>query len=219
MLLLAIILVVAGCSSNTSNTTNNQPNPTTGSPTEPTGAVKLSDSQYAANSYLISGDTLDDAAQQAMSGFSMQKTANADGTTTISLSSTNPEYKNQTYTLQPGQQLYFIERALGDDSNNQEGAIGDDNAVVVDSQGYIISALTTPNNRRFRGNGTGFGNMTDAQRQQFMQQRIDACNGKTDNDSCTIANTRGAMNGTCQTFNNTLECMVQRPSRTGGAPQ
>lgn len=113
--------------------------PATG--TSDTGAsakIKLTDSQYANNAYLISGDTLDSAAQAATSGFTITKTPNADGTTTIALSSTNPEYKNQSYTLQTGQQLYFIERILGDDSNNQELNLGDDTAIIVDADGYIV---------------------------------------------------------------------------------
>lgn len=108
-------------------------------PTNPeAGRTKLSDSRDANNAYLISGDTLDAATQRAISGFSIQKTPNADGTTTISLTSSNPEYQNQSYTLQSGEQLYFIERSLGDDSNNEEGALGDDSAIIVDAQGYIV---------------------------------------------------------------------------------
>ena len=164
---------------------------------------------------------MDPAATQATSGYTITKTPNADGTTTISLSSTNPEYKNQSYTLQPGQQLYFVEKFLGDDSNNQEGNIGDDTALIVDSQGYIVqlpggvSATNAPRN----GTGRFQGNMTAAQRQQFMQQRIDACNGMSENDSCSIPSPRGQMNGTCQSQNSTLQCMVQRPPRTVGYSQ
>jgi hypothetical protein len=86
---------------------------------------------------LISGATLDAAAVNVTSDFDIKKTVNSDGTTTIVLSSTNPEYSTQTYTLQSGEQLYFIERNLGDDSNI-DANLGDDMAIKVDAQGYIV---------------------------------------------------------------------------------
>jgi len=136
------------------NTTGNSPvanNPTVNTPpvtnspaaTNPpisppaSSGTKLTDSQYANNAYLISGDSLDATAQAATSGFSIQKTSNPDNTTTISLTSTNPGYTNQTYTLQAGQQLYFIEQNSGDDGTG-DAFIGDDRAIIVDAQGYIV---------------------------------------------------------------------------------
>jgi zona occludens toxin (predicted ATPase) len=142
--MLAVALTIAACTSYSAPSTAGQnPAPITTQPSNPAtvnpapAAVKFSDSQYAAYAHLISGDTLDAAAQSATSGFNIQKTSNADGTTTIALSSTNPEYQNQTYTLQSGEQLYFIERNPGDD-NGGEGALGDDTAIVVDANGYIV---------------------------------------------------------------------------------
>jgi len=132
----------AGAGNTNTQTTTLETNTTTTTTTSTTaseaGRTKLSDSPNANNAYLISGDSLNDAAKTATSGFNIQKTSNPDGTTTISLTSSNPEYKDQSYTLQSGEQLYFIERALGDDSGNQEGNLGDDMAIVVDAQGYIV---------------------------------------------------------------------------------
>jgi hypothetical protein len=100
--------------------------------------VKLADTPYANSAYLISSDTLSPEAQQAISGFSINKQTNSDGTTTINLIALNPEYQNQSYTLQSGQSLYFIETSWGDDGNGSETFLGDDHAVVVDSNGYIV---------------------------------------------------------------------------------
>ena len=71
------------------------------------------------------------------------------------------------------------------------------------------------------GNGMpgrgGFGNITDAQRQQMMQAWAAACDGKSLGDACTaqaaFGNAQGEMNGTCSTRNGTLSCT---PSGMGG---
>ena len=156
--MLAFVVAVSGCTNNanptnTVPTTNNpstantspanNPNPSTtadqnAASNPSTSTQKITDAKYANSAYLISGDTLDAAAQNAISGFQINKTVNADGTTTINLSSSNPEYQNQTYTLQPGQKLYFIESYPADDNNNNEGNIGDDKAIVTDADGNII---------------------------------------------------------------------------------
>ena len=98
----------------------------------------FADSQYANYAYLISGDTLSSDAQTALTGFDLKKTDNADGSTTYDLVATNPEYQTQEYTIQPGQSLYFLEGSLGDDSGG-EHMLGDDAAIIVDSNGYIVS--------------------------------------------------------------------------------
>ena len=81
---------------------------------------------------------MDDATKQALSGFTVDKQALSDGSTQITLNATNPEYQTQTYTLTPGQKLYFIERNLGDDQNGQDIVLGDDRAVVTESDGTIV---------------------------------------------------------------------------------
>jgi hypothetical protein len=107
--------------------------------------MKLSDSPYADYAYLISGDQLSPETQQAISGFSINKQANSDGTTTVNLIALNPEYQNQSYTIKSGQSLYFIEKSMGDDGNGAENFLGDDHAIVVDSSGYIVQGPTTFN--------------------------------------------------------------------------
>lgn len=62
----------------------------------------------------------------------------------------------------------------------------------------------------------GSGNLTDAQRQAFAQQRMQAvtgaCQGMKEGDACTLAGRRTNTTGTCQTQNNTLLCVLPRPS-------
>ncbi|VVC02178.1 Uncharacterised protein [uncultured archaeon] len=79
-------------------------------------------------------------------------------------------------------------------------------------------------NRPYFGNRTGgpggnIGNLTDAQRQQLFQQRMQqavaACEGKTAGESCALQNARGNMTGTCQSQNSTLLCMGGFGGRSG----
>jgi hypothetical protein len=57
---------------------------------------------------------------------------------------------------------------------------------------------------------SGQGNLTDEERQAMMEQRmnesISACKDMAEGDSCTISNTRGEMQGTCQTRDEALMC-------------
>jgi len=210
LLLLALVVVVSGCST-TPPTTPVSSNPAATSPSTTTQAApNIADARYANNAFLISGDTLDAAAQAATSGFTINKVVNSDGSTTISLSSSNPDYQNQNYTLQPGQKLYFIEMNAGDDVNNGDGTIADDRALVTDVDGNILNMPTFSPRGNFT-NGTGrFGNMTDAQRAQLNQQMTDACNGRAENDSCSVTTPNGDQNGTCMLRNSTLRCAMQR---------
>ena len=89
--------------------------------------------------YIISGDTFDDATKQAISGFDIQKTTNKDCSMQINLKALSSDYTHQSYTVQPGQKLYFIETSFGDDSYpSGEFNLADDHAVLVDADGYII---------------------------------------------------------------------------------
>lgn len=105
----------------------------------PGQGIKLSDEPYADKTYLISSDTLSAQSQKAIAGFQIQKQSASDGGMNIALKAINPEYHDQQYHLRPGDKLYFIEANLGDDSGNKEYSLSDDSAVVVDSNGYIVS--------------------------------------------------------------------------------
>jgi hypothetical protein len=145
VVVLAAYLLIAGSAATPSASTNMQSAGSTDttstlSTSQPTG-VKLSDTPDWNNAHLISGSSLDNSAQQALSGFSLQKTTNPDGSMTITLKALNPEYSDQQYTVKPGQQLYFIEKSFGDDSPpSGERTTGDDSAVLVDSNGFIVNS-------------------------------------------------------------------------------
>jgi len=131
-LIVIILLFVFGSgignNSNVQNGTNNGP------------GMKFTDSPDYKSSFLISSETLDGPAQNAISGFSLSRIVMADGSINITLKALNPEYNDQNYIVKPGQNLYFIEKYGGDDSPpNNEGNLVDDKAILVDKDGYIVS--------------------------------------------------------------------------------
>lgn len=128
---------IIAVNSPTQNSGQSQTNAVVGA--TPSQGIKLSDESYANKAYLISSDTLSAQAQRAIAGFQIQKQVTSDGGTDIMLKALQPEYQDQKYHLKPGDQLYFIEMSMGDDNGGQEYNLGDDNAVVVDSKGYIVS--------------------------------------------------------------------------------
>jgi len=85
---------------------------------------------------------MDDKTKTATAGFAITKTALSDGTTQYDLKALKSGYKDQTYTIKPGQQLYFIESYPGDDdiNNNVDKSLRDDMAVVVDASGNVVNA-------------------------------------------------------------------------------
>ena len=105
------------------------------------GRQKLSDSSFAAVSYKIYPGTMSSQAKQAMTGFAMQTKTASDGSALVTLVANKSGYRTQTYTVKTGQSLYFIERMPRDDSLGQDTdhLFGDDTAVVVDANGYIVS--------------------------------------------------------------------------------
>ncbi|MDD4989378.1 MAG: hypothetical protein PHV42_03045 [Candidatus Pacebacteria bacterium] len=129
----------SGSSNNPSPVTSNSSAPLTSGTNS--SAVKFADQPYAQYAYQIDPanlNAMDVNTKQALSGFNVTAKNNADGTVTVSLTSTNPEYHNQSYTLKSGDKLYFIERSLGDDGGGEEAFLGDDTAVVVDANGNVI---------------------------------------------------------------------------------
>lgn len=148
LILPVVLLLAAGCSLTSNvdlNSSNNQLNAPINSPSVTTDTVsqKFVDQPYYSYSYLISGDTLSADAQQALAGFTLTKKTLPDGTTQIDLKAQKAEYKDQQYILKSGEQLYFVEKFLADDRDNQENNILDDQAAVVDSQGNVVTAPTS----------------------------------------------------------------------------
>lgn len=102
--------------------------------------TKFSDTPYASNTYLISSDQLSQDAQTALSGFQLAKSQDSNGNTVITLTAMKAGYVNQSYTLKSGQSLYFIEVSFGDDNPQQDYSYADDHAVIVDSNGCIVTS-------------------------------------------------------------------------------
>ena len=101
--------------------------------------LKFTDQDYAKNSYLISGDApLSADAKLVLTGYAMSKQVNTDKTVTITLKALKSEYHDQSYTLKPGEQLYFIEKFLQDDQNENETNLHDDTAAIVAADGTIV---------------------------------------------------------------------------------
>ena len=143
-IIIAVVLIVGGSAAFVIHNHNDKPDlgaasqPASGSTASSSQKQLFKGSQYEQYAYLISGDSLDSSAQQAITGFKLNKRSNPDGTVTITLKALEPAYNDQTYTLKPGQKLYFIETSLSDDQDNRELSMSDDTAIIVDSQGYIV---------------------------------------------------------------------------------
>ena len=102
---------------------------------------KFVDSDLAQYAYQIFPGPLSDQTKKMTAGFTIKNQSQPDGSTIVSLTSTNPEYKNQQYTVKSGQSLYFIEKFGGDDNSTEDkdANLKDDTAVLVDSSGNIVS--------------------------------------------------------------------------------
>ena len=100
--------------------------------------IKLADTPYANYAYDISDNKTSSRETAALSGFAVQKTMQPNGSMKVVLKALEPQYQDQSFVVQPGQTLYFIEGAFGDDSGSREYSLGDDLAVLVDKNGYVI---------------------------------------------------------------------------------
>lgn len=100
--------------------------------------IKFADTVYAKYAYDISDNATSQRETAALAGFSVQKKQNTNGSMSITLKALEPQYHDQGFVVEPGQTLYFIEGAFGDDSGSREYSLGDDMAVVVDKNGYVI---------------------------------------------------------------------------------
>ena len=105
-----------------------------------TTTVKFSSEPYYSFAYQIypKTSTQSSAQKQALSGFLLSSKKNTDGSVTVTLTPTNSKFSIQHYTVLPGETLYFIERSLRDDTNNQDYFPMDDTAVIVDHAGNVV---------------------------------------------------------------------------------
>lgn len=110
------------------------------SPVVTQALMKFQDSPLASMAYQIFPGNLSAQAKQATSGFKISTQIQTDGSTIVSLTSSNPEYQNQQVTVQPGETLYFIEKNSGDDTptDDTDRTTADDSTVLVDPQGNIV---------------------------------------------------------------------------------
>lgn len=106
-------------------------------------AQLFADSPLAQNAYLISipTSTYDANTKLALSGFKVTQKTLADGSVQITLDAQKTGYQTQTYTVKSGEKLYFIEKNLTDDdkTTDTDKFAGDDQAVLVDANGYILT--------------------------------------------------------------------------------
>ncbi len=138
------LLFLAACTGNAAPTNVTPPPPSQGSQASAVSLVgtKLSDSPLAASSYLISESAptaFDAATKAALAGYDVQSAMLPDGSKQITLHATNPQYHDQSFTLKPGQKLYFVEKYLQDDPNGEEKNEKDDWGIVTDSGGTVVS--------------------------------------------------------------------------------
>ena len=101
--------------------------------------TKFAASPYAKISYLVSGNTFSPQAQKVLAGYQFGKTQLADGDTQITLHLTSSFTKPQVYTLTPGEKFYLVDPALGDDSLERDYNPGDDKAIIVNRNGYVVT--------------------------------------------------------------------------------
>ncbi len=95
-------------------------------------------SPYAAHAYLISATgTYDAATRQALSGFQVQRHMLANGSMSVQMVSLQGGYPSRTYTVAPGEKLYFVENFIMDDASGGDRFLGDDRVILVGANGMI----------------------------------------------------------------------------------
>lgn len=99
--------------------------------------VLFSRTAYAPYAFQVFPGSMSQQASAAMSGFSMNTTALANGTTSISVSLKSTS-QSQTIMLGPGYKLYVIETTFGDDGYGSDYSLGDDGFVLVNQTGYVV---------------------------------------------------------------------------------
>lgn len=115
-------------------------------PASPTLATKpmtstgelFATSKYFSKAYEVYPNPDPQNGARVLSGFSVQIDDLGNGLSRVTLVAKQSNYKTQSVVLSVGQKLYFYERSLGDDSNDQDLNYGDDMGIAVDANGYIM---------------------------------------------------------------------------------
>ena len=129
VVVLAIIILIISRYVGNSVSANNNTNLT---------GMKFVDAPFRNKAYLISSDVLSPEAKNALAGFNLSKDNLPDGSVNITLRAISLGYQDQNYVILPGENLYFVETSMGDDSPPEgEYSFADDHAVIVDMNGYI----------------------------------------------------------------------------------
>lgn len=105
----------------------------------PTKGTNLLNSPLGKFAYQIAPGDIAPETQMKLSGFTIDKTTQADGSIMVKLTPKDSEDQNQQYIIKTGEKLYFIEQTTIDDQPNQntDKNLRDDYGVIVDSQGNI----------------------------------------------------------------------------------
>ena len=159
ILLVAAALVLSGCTGKAATTQGNavgvngshappsgqqRPNFQGRPPAGPQIAVgdTFSNSTLAKYAYNITGASLSADAKKATAGFNITRKSLADGSVNISLTANKAGYVSQSFIVKPGQTLYFIELAMGDDSatGDNDYRLSDDMGVLVNANGTVAQA-------------------------------------------------------------------------------
>lgn len=139
LVVLSLGFLAAGCSGASSAPSASTNPPASVAGTSTSSGTKLTDEPYANFAYEVDPNNMSSLAKQATTGFDISAQTLANGDSKVTMHASNPEYHDQTYELKPGQKLYFIEKNLGDDKDGEDKFLGDDTAVVVDSNGYVVT--------------------------------------------------------------------------------
>ncbi len=89
--------------------------------------------------YQIAPGTISDAVKKVLTGFTVDSVANADGSTTVTLTPKNSEDQHQQYTVKQGQTLFFIEQTPVDDNADSDTDMNyrDDYGIITDANGIV----------------------------------------------------------------------------------
>ncbi len=157
--IIVVLVIVAGVSLyiNNSNTTPNttasvaavavtqtaNPVPVAASDSAPTvPLMQSSGQQFSQYKYFSKAHevypTLAADTKAALGAFSYSQQDLGGGTYKFTLTNNAEGYKGQSVTVGPGQSVYFIEPATGDDSATEDSITTDDSLVAVDAQGNIL---------------------------------------------------------------------------------
>lgn len=102
------------------------------------GQTKLSDTIYAPLAHQISPGTLSAKDAEAVKGYEIQSTPQADGSTKLKVTTSVPGYGPIEVTVKPGQKAFFVIETRVSDLGQKDADLGDNFVVIVDNQGRIV---------------------------------------------------------------------------------